>query len=90
MSQIARLAEQSIFTQPPKTIGGHREPFNTLSLVHAYISVVTTCTAFVVVGYVLIWLTVYFGCLLAFRNCWNTGCPPLDPLLKKTQSAVSA
>jgi hypothetical protein len=69
MSQMAREREQMIFIHPPNTIGGHLEPFKMLSLVHAYIRVVTTCTALVVVGYVLIWLMVYFGFLLDFKNC---------------------
>lgn len=48
---------------------------------HAYIRVVTTCTALVVVGYALICVTEYFGFFDAFRNCWKTGWPPVAPLL---------
>ena len=40
-----------MFMQPPKTMGCHLEPLRILSLVQAYSSVVTTCTALVVVGY---------------------------------------
>jgi hypothetical protein len=74
---------------PPRMIGGHRRPLRKESELQANMSVETTCTALVVVGYTFICEMVYLGCLEAFRNCAKTGCAPPPPLLKNLGANVS-
>lgn len=59
--QYARLAEVMMFIAPPMSMGGQRAPRNMVSEVHAYMSVVTTWTALVAVGYTLICQVLYAG-----------------------------
>ena len=81
----ARLGTARLGTAltPPKTIKGHLRPFRAESESHAYVNVVTICTAYVPVGKTLICETVYLGSLESLRYCAKTGAAPEPPLLKQ-------